>query len=84
MTNPIERHWNQILEHSNGFCCEEHREAMRAMYFAGAMAALTEMTGWDPEAPEVLFLHMDNIRRVREEMTAAYHADVTPIDLVRH
>ena len=81
--NPIETGWQTVLKDNDGFCCESCRDAFRIMYFAGAMAAMNAVTGWDPEAPHILCVSLPEVARVRDELTAAYHAEQAMIDLVR-
>lgn len=71
--NPIDEYWREI-EQSGGFCCDQDREAARIMFFAGAMAALEAMTGWNPEAPGVLCIHTSNIAVVSAELTARWQS----------
>lgn len=80
MSNPIEKHWRQIVKESQGMCCEGHLEMMRAMYFAGAMAAFSHATNWDPESPRVLYITALGINEVRDELTSAWYIG----DVVRH
>lgn len=84
MSKPIEKHWLQIVKESQGMCCSDHLEMMRAMYFAGAMAAFSHATNWDPEAPSVLYITALGVAEVRDELTAVFHNDTAPNDLVRH
>jgi len=54
MSNTIEQGWLEIEKENGKFCCEEHRQFYRMMFFCGAMTAMQTMTGWDPAIPGVL------------------------------
>lgn len=87
-TNPIEQNWKQV-EAETPFCCDAHRDAFRAMYFSGAMAAMNAVTGWDPEVPGLLCISIPGMAQVAKELTAAYHAaqadaEVAQAGSVRH
>lgn len=45
----IDQGWREI-EAARPFCCDDHREFFRAMYFAGAMNAMAAATDWNPES----------------------------------
>lgn len=81
MSNPatlIAEGWKHI-ESDHDFCCDERRELLRHIYFAGAMNALACMTDWDPTAGG---LDLDKravlipacVELVREELNAAWVA----------
>lgn len=73
MKNPIADHWDHIKRDvGDVFCCDSCREKFRVVYFAGAMAAFSHATNWDPEAPQVLFITAVGIAEVREELTEVY------------
>ncbi len=70
-TKPIEDNWIEI-ERTTPFCCDQHRDAFRAMYFSGAMAAMNALTGWDPATPGVFRVDVTGIAVVSRELTAVY------------
>jgi hypothetical protein len=86
----IEESWKLVIETNfpNGFCCDEHRELYRELFFTGAMAAMTALTGWDPSEPQILSINMRDMAAVRDELTVAYHATMAKAEArpeaVRH
>lgn len=72
-TTPIEDCWRQIEEQQN-FCCDDHRDLYKGMFFTGAMSAMNALTGWDPDRPAILCISMASLSVVVKELTALHAA----------
>jgi len=86
MSHTIEQGWLEIEKENGKFCCEEHRQFYRMMFFCGAMTAMQTMTGWDPAIPGVLVINVGAITDAAKELAAVYAATAAsePINMVRH
>lgn len=84
---PIEECWQEIVRTSfaDGFCCDHHRNLFRGLYFAGAVAAIYKLTGFDPEQPaNLLSINIGDLPPILDELIAVQaEADKGP-DQVHH
>jgi hypothetical protein len=79
-TTLIADHWEEIERLGGTSMTEEHRELLRGIYLAGAMAAFHVMTGWDPEsASQSLEIDYRNLTLLSAELSEAYHAETGEI-----
>jgi hypothetical protein len=86
MSHTIEQGWLEIEKENGKFCCEEHRQFYRMIFFCGAMTAMQATTGWDPEIPGVFVINVGAITEAAKELAAVYDASAAsePINMVRH
>lgn len=71
---PIADHWDQILQCSGVALPDVDLMLVRGMFFAGAMAALHELTGWDPthDDAQIVAVNRQNLEIVMQELTTIY------------
>ncbi len=70
-TTPIEDCWRQIEEQQD-FCCDDHRNLYKGMFFTGAMSAMNALTGWDPDRPAILCISVASLSVVAKELNAMH------------
>lgn len=67
----IAAHWAEIVRHAG--LCEECSEEAKVMFFAGAMAALHAMTGWDPATGNMGTINAAGAIAVSVELTTTWY-----------